>query len=123
MNTDDPRKGHIWRHFKGNEYLILGVATPQFSTNLNILYYAKDSEDFSLHPIICEANKLLIKRSANFRDYRNSYVIYQDLEDKSKIWARELNNFRSIVKVSEYVSQERFQLVGFVNESASARQP
>lgn len=116
-----PQKGQIWRHFKGNKYRIMGIATPKLVLSANILYFARDSEDFSLHPVFWETGDLFIKCSATFRDYQEEYVIYQDLSDKSKIWARDLVNFCSVVKVSEYFRQERFQLVGFCNESESVK--
>jgi len=128
MNRFNPTKNQIWRHFKGNKYLILGMArTDEDSIDDSSKlpdFYAKDVEYPNTLYAVLEINGELIldKKPDALALFPSEYVIYQDLDNPSKVWARELNNFKDPVKVDDFFHQDRFQLVGFKNESASINQ-
>jgi hypothetical protein len=128
MHQDSiPKKGQIWQHFKGNKYSILGVARTDedylFNSSATIPdYWAKDTEDGTIYAVSWIDDELLLSKAPAAEDlFHHEYVIYQDLKDSSKIWAREINNFKSSVTIDELFKQERFQLVGFQNEPASIK--
>lgn len=111
-------KGQIWKHFKGNKYLILGIASEVWGiSNINPDLIARDVDSYKAKAVYCVDGDFLCSPDKVTNIDLKTFVIYQDIKDRSKIWARELNNFKETVTVDGFFKQQRFQLVGFSDES------
>jgi hypothetical protein len=107
-----PQKGEIWQHFRGNQYKILGVArTEEISkekTLAKFLYLAKHTEDSVKFSVYDLAGELLINKHPEDLILGDKYVIYQDIHNESKIWARKLKNFLELIPKNFHQHHYRF---------------
>lgn len=102
-----PQPGEIYLHWKGTEYRVIGVAKTRKFTSLYVPdYWAKDSESQEIIEVFRFKSKLIMSLPFDYCPEDLSYVIYQQVNNLQKIWARKLEDFTGKVG-----NKERFEFL------------
>lgn len=92
------KRGDLYKHFKGGEYLFQDIALPlqdSFVNKMHLASFRKVRYHENTHDIELYASN----SGAMFIDSDVPYVIYQGKEDcgTDKVWAREIDEFFGVV--------------------------
>lgn len=108
------RKGDIYRHFKGNDYVFLGISVPMFDIDDD---YIKSK----LKPLYKSFYSELPEREINVYHYKGILVAntecpmvlyHRKNEDRETIWARPVDLFYGEKHFEDGSSIKRFTLTG-----------
>jgi len=108
MTRETPQRGDRYRHFKGGEYEILGVSGSEyFLIRSEPAYWATHTETGEILTVWRWQGDCAARKSDRVTPIFERFVIYQPF-DRSKVWARPLDNFLEALPAGSDNSVNRF---------------
>lgn len=101
-----PSRGQRWQHYKGNDYLIVGVTEPNETVSIwQVLldlpqYTVREEATLAELKVFRAGSSLVLIDPVTRTLYKDRYVLYTSTDyGASTIWARRYNNFLENVEV------------------------